>query len=322
MAAREIGGYLELERYTGGLFHDDAVALNCCRGALAYAAELRGFTRIWVSDFMCDCVSALFRREGVDVSIYHIGADLLPIYDFALGADDWMLLCDYYGQLRAEDVERAVSYCGGRLIVDETQGFFRKPWTQADTVYSCRKWFGVSDGGFIATGGGSRIDRELPRDESRDRMGFVLGRLERPASEFYGAASENNEFFDSEPAKAMSAITESLMRAVDFEGARLKRIANYKQLDEALSGRNLLDLRVPEGPFMYPFLVENAEGTRQAMAAEGVFVPMLWPNVLEDAEAGSVAVEYAKNILPLPVDQRYGAGDMKRILEALSRCTR
>ena len=102
-AASEIGGYLELERYAGSLYHDDAVALNCCRGCLAYVAELRGFSRIWVPDFMCDCVPALFGREGVEVSNYRIGPDLLPVYDFSVGASDWMLLCDYYGQLRAEE---------------------------------------------------------------------------------------------------------------------------------------------------------------------------------------------------------------------------
>lgn len=319
-ASREIGGYLELERYAGSLFHDGAVALNCCRGCLAYVIELRGISHIWVPDFMCDCVPALFGRRGVEVTTYRIGPDLLPVYDFPVGDGDWMLLCDYYGQLRADDVERAALHCGGRLVVDETQGFFRSSWPQADTVYSCRKWFGVPDGGFLATNDGARLGRRLLQDESRDRMGFVLGRRECPASEFYDAASRNNELFDSEPAKAMSTITESLMRAIDFADARSRRVANFERLHGALAGRNLLRLRVPEGPFMYPLLVDDAEGVRQAMAAEGVFVPTLWPNVPGDACAGPVAIDYSKNILPLPVDQRYGADDMERVLEVLERC--
>ena len=319
-AASEIGGYLELERYAGSLYHDDAVALNCCRGCLAYVAELRGFSRIWVPDFMCDCVPALFGREGVEVSNYRIGPDLLPVYDFSVGASDWMLLCDYYGQLRAEDVERAALHCGGRLIVDETQGFFREPWPQADTVYSCRKWFGVPDGGFLATKDGAKLDRRLPRDESRNRMSFVLGRRERPAAEFYGEASLNNESFDAEPAKAMSTITESLMRAIDFDAARSKRVANFERLHGALAGRNLLRLRIPEAPFMYPYVVEDAGDTRRELAKKGIYIPMLWPNVPDDPCAGPVAISYSRNILPLSIDQRYGERDMEMITEVLKRC--
>ncbi len=322
VASSGIGGYLELERYAGSLYHDGAVALNCCRGCLAYVAELRGFSRIWIPDFMCDCVPSLFEREGVEVSIYRIGPDLLPVYDFSVEAGDWMLLCDYYGQLRAEDVERAVLHCGGRLVVDETQGFFREPWPQADTVYSCRKWFGVPDGGFLATKDDARLGRPLPQDESRNRMGFVLGRRERPASEFYDAASHNNELFDAEPAKAMSTITESLMRAIDFDDARSRRCANFERLHGSLAGRNLLQLRIPEGPFMYPLLVDDAAGVRQAMAAEGVFVPTLWPNVPSDACAGLVAVSYSKNILPLPIDQRYGEKEMTYLVDVLRRALR
>ena len=33
---KEIGGYIELDTYTGKEYHEDAVALNCGRNALIY----------------------------------------------------------------------------------------------------------------------------------------------------------------------------------------------------------------------------------------------------------------------------------------------
>lgn len=317
-----IGGYLELERFSGESYHQNAVALNCGRGALAYEVELRGIKRVWLPDYMCDSVPNLFVREGVDVRTYTIGEDLLPVYGFDIKDGDWMLLCDYYGQLRLEDVNCALEASNGRLIVDETQGFFRSPWEGADTCYSCRKWFGVADGGYLATGDGARLARELTRDESHGRMTHVLGRAERPSSEFYADASANNNFFANEPARLMSPITENLLRAVDYEATREARIANWSRLDAVLGGSNLLDVRRPEGPFMYPYLVEDADGVRQRMATEGVFVPTLWPNVLEDYTPDTVACRYAKDILPLPIDQRYGAEEMDRVLETLGKCLR
>ena len=70
---------------------------------------------------------------------------------------------------------------------------------------------------------------------------------------------------------------------------------------------------------MYPYMVADAEGIRSRLASEGVFVPTLWPNVPGDFGAGPVAIDFANNILPLPVDQRYGANDMERVLEILGR---
>lgn len=71
---------------------------------------------------------------------------------------------------------------------------------------------------------------------------------------------------------------------------------------------------------MYPYLVDDTDGVRQRMAAEGVFVPTLWPNVLDDCLPDTIAYRYAKNILPLPIDQRYGAEEMDKVLEVLGKC--
>ena len=317
---REIGGYFELERFGGRAYHEGAVALNSGRGCLSYLVELRGVRTVWLPDLMCVSVGSLFGREGVRVREYPVGPDLLPDYGaFEVGGGEWMLLCDYYGQLRAGDVERARAFCAGRLIVDETQGFFRDPWPGADTVYSCRKWFGVADGGYLATGDGARLGRALARDESHARMGFVLGRFERPASEFYAEAAANNGRFAGEPAKLMSPLTENVLRAVDYEAVRGRRVGNFGLLHAALGAGNLLEVREPCGPFMYPLMVEDAAGVREALAREKVFVPTLWPNVLEDCPESSCAYRVAKNVLPLPVDQRYGEREMKHVASTVRR---
>lgn len=319
-AHREIGGYLEFEWFSGDHYHAGAVALNSGRGCIAYLVELRGIKTIWVPDFMCDSVPELLRREGVEVCTYPIGLDLLPAYDaLEINADEWMLLCDYYGQLRAEDVERALDISGCRLVVDETQGFFRQPWAGADTLYTCRKWFGVSDGGYLATSDGARLPRELVRDESHARMGFVLGRFERPAGEFFGEASENNGLFAGEPAKQMSPITANILRAVDYGAVKMRRSTNWDVLDAALAHANKLHPCKPDGAFMYPLMVDGAQKIRRRLIDERIFVPCLWPNVLDEAPRSSAALRLARDILPLPVDQRYDEKDMKAVVDALLR---
>jgi len=70
---------------------------------------------------------------------------------------------------------------------------------------------------------------------------------------------------------------------------------------------------------MYPFLVDDAREIRQKLANMKIYVPTLWPNVAQKDD-GSIACNFANNILPLPIDQRYGRDDMNRILEALRIC--
>lgn len=311
---------MELERFHGAVYHKDAVALNSGRSCLAYLVELRGIRSMWIPDWMCGSVPALLRREGVGVRFYRVGRDMLPIYDFEVAESEWALLMDYYGQLREEDVDCAFKLAGGRLVIDETQGFFRRPWPGVDTLYTCRKWFGVADGGYLATRDGACLARELPRDESHARMGFVLGRLERPAGEFFAEAGENNNLFASEPVKAMSPITEDLLRAIDYEDVACRRNDNWRVLAGSLGSSNCLHLEKPDVPFMYPYMVEGAQRIRRCLIDERIFVPMLWPDLSDGLPEGSIAREMSESILPLPVDQRYGADDMERILEVLSGC--
>ena len=78
MAAKEIGGYLELERFSWPMLHEGAVALNCGRNALAYVLRARGIQKIRIPAFCCDTVMAACRKEKVSAAYYAITEDWLP----------------------------------------------------------------------------------------------------------------------------------------------------------------------------------------------------------------------------------------------------
>lgn len=317
-----IGGYLGLERYAGKPCHPGAIALNSGRNCLAYLVELRGIERIALPDFMCDAVAGVCRRMSVEVRNYQVGGGFALPADLSVADDEWLYVADYYGTLTAEAVEWAREVSGGRLVVDEVQGFFRRPWPGVDTLYTCRKFFGVPDGAYLATGDGARLARGLPPGSSRSRMAHVLGRAEAGSAEFYGAYREAEEAFGAEPVTAMSAVTASLMGAVDFEAVKVRRERNFTALHAAFGRFNLLDPGAPEGPYMYPLLVGDASGMREKLAAAGVFVPTLWPSVLEECDPTSWAYRYSKDILPLPVDQRYGNKEMRLVAREVEKCLR
>ncbi|MBO5560987.1 MAG: hypothetical protein J6A07_05000, partial [Firmicutes bacterium] len=65
------------------------------------------------------------------------------------------------------------------MIIDNTQAYFQMPVNGVDTFYTCRKFFGVTDGAVLYTA--SAVDTELDIDESYTRMTYILGRFERSA---------------------------------------------------------------------------------------------------------------------------------------------
>ena len=317
MSAKDgIGGYIGLEQYTGNQYHC-GIALDSARSCLKYDIRLRGISSIRIPDYLCSAVREACEDEHVNVRTYCVGEDFLPIYDFKLAADEWLYLTDYYGQLKPEDVGNAFSFAGGKLVIDEAQGFFREPWAKADTIYTCRKFFGVADGAYLCTWDGKRLSSTLEKDRSTLRMGQVLGRVEDGSTKWFYASQENEAHFEHGPVLLMSAVTTNLLQAVDYGLVCKIREDNWSALDNALSDSNMLPLVAPQGPYMYPYLIENADEVRKRMAVRGVFIPMLWPNVPEECEDDVVASRYSKNILPLPVDQRYGLTDMAVIINCL-----
>jgi len=222
---------------------------------------------------------------------------------------------NFYGQITdAQVLEWKAKY--NRVIVDNVQDFFRKPLAGVDTVYSCRKFFGVPDGGYAACAG----ILPLEKDASRDRMTHILGRLEVSGSAYYSHFQQNDESFYDLPLLEMSPTTCNILRAVDYDTVRKKRNRNYAVLASVLDQKNRLVLRQPDGPYCYPYYCENGMAVKRALAQKKIYVPTLWPNVLEQGSA--LEKDYAENILPLPVDQRYGEEDMKRIVEELQICMR
>lgn len=310
---KEIGGYFGLEQFSGQAYYRDLIAVNSGRNALLYILRARQVKKLYIPRFLCDSVSELCRREGYAYEEYEINRDFQPEFAKQLSDGEYLYVVNYFGQISNTKII-ALKAQFQRVIFDNVQAFYQKPVAGIDTVYSCRKFFGVPDGGYVAT---DCVLREaLPRDISADRMKHVLGRFEENASAYYRDFQNNDELFYELPLREMSRLTENIMAAVDYTAVRVRRDANYAVLDQFLGSRNKLKLNAPEGPYCYPFYCENGMEIKRKLAARNIFVPTLWPNV-RDLE-GTLEKDYAENILPLPCDQRYNVEDMLRILAAIS----
>ncbi len=304
----EIGGYIELDTYTGNPPHEGAVALNYARNALTYLIEAYRIRRIWIPRFLCATVADACRKAEIQIMYYSIGQDLRPVMTDKPTDGDWLYLVNYYGQIGNEEIA-VIHKQYPRLIVDNVQAFFQDPVPGVPTLYTCRKFFGVPDGAYLYTD--VRLTEELPEDRSAGRMKHLLGRLEEGARAHYGEYSETESNVTDIPLRKMSPLTQNLMKALDLPVIRQKREENFTFLHSVFAERNKLHLSVPAGPFMYPLWLERGRELRKYLQEKAVFVPTLWPDVFDLCDNTDLEYNLAQDILPLPVDQRYDEKEME-----------
>ena len=312
---REIGGYIELDKYKNRMLHEGAIALNCGRNALEYLIRCKGIKKIAIPKFLCDSVASICEKENIDIRFYSINRNLKP-KNVDIKEDEWLYLVNYYGQIDNQFIALCVKKYK-RVIVDNAQAYFQLPIEGVDTLYTCRKFFGVADGAFLYS---DRIlEENIMVDESYERMRFLLGRFERTATEFYEEYVANNRIFSKEPIKQMSKLTNNLLHAIDYDDIKKIRENNFSVLHKYFEQINLLSLKIPDGAFMYPLYLKNGSEIRKKLQNKKIYIPTLWPDVFEYCGQDELEYDMANNILPLPVDQRYNEQDMLYMINEIEK---
>lgn len=305
---------MELDTARGAEYHSNAVALNSGRHALEYLIRAKKIKKLYIPYFLCASVRNLCHKCGCKYEFYKIKPDFEPCFDGELDSDEYLYIVNYYGQI-SDNLVASYKEKYNNIIFDNAQAFFEMPVEGIDTLYTCRKFFGVCDGGYLYTD--ARIDCKLEVDKSYERIKYVLGRYETDAGTFYEESAENNKFFATEDLKLMSKLTHNMLKSLDYKYIAQRRTLNFTHLHNELNKINKLNLTVPYGAFMYPLYVENGKELKKKLIENKIFVPTLWGDVFDVASPNSVAWDFAENIVPLPCDQRYGIEEMDCIINMI-----
>lgn len=313
-----IGGYFELELPQGDFPHADGLLLSSGRACLEVILRQRRPARVHVPRYTCDVVVEPIVRLDIEVALYPVSADLRPDPLPVVGRDEMLVVNNYFG-LQDEYCAMLAEHFGDRLIVDGSQAFHAPPAEHgAYTFYTPRKFCGVADGGILF--GDALVAPDLPRDQSWERSSHLLRRLDEGARAGYATFQHNDASLTGRPAMRMSHLTHRLLQAYDHDQARLRRRANFTFLHEALGGRNRFSAPAQDSyacPMVYPFRSPEP-GLRGRLIDSGIFVATYWPNVRDWCATGSAEYRLMDELIPLPIDQRYGLNDMRRILKVLA----
>lgn len=314
---KEIGGYLELDLLIGKPYYKNLIEINTGRNALMYLVKAKKINKIYLPYYLCNSVSDILDKYNISYEYYKIGRDFLPIFNKKIKNDEYLYIVNYYGQITNEKIKK-IKEQYKNIIVDNTQAFFQKPVTNIDTIYSCRKFFGVPDGAYLSTD--AILDEKLEEELSSFRMTHILGRFEGKASDYHNEFKKNVQSFKEAPIKKMSKITKNILGAIDYDKVIEKRNKNFSHLHKYLQSTNILSIQIPIGSFAYPYHAKNGIEIRKELARGKIYIPTLWPNVLKICPEDSMDYDYVANILPLPCDQRYEVEDMARVIKELKLC--
>lgn len=313
---KSIGGYFELELLRKNHFHEQALKLNSGRNCLEYILKAREYKKIYIPYFTCEVILEPIHKLGLDFQFYSINSKLEPIFDFEIELGAAFLYTNYFG-LKQNFIE-SLSHSISNLIIDNSQAFYAAPLMGIDTFYSARKFFGVSDGAYLYIN--KLIDEPLERDYSYNRMSHLLKRLDVGPEEAYSDFLDNDLSFKNEAIKGMSQLTNSILSSIDYKNVAKIRRENFLFLHSQLKEINQFkfDFKSNDVPMVYPFLVKS-QNLRKNLISNKIFVATYWPNVFDWCEKESLEYYIAYNIIPIPIDQRYGISDMQSIVNIIKK---
>ena len=315
----EIGGYLPLEiGCLGGKENEpfnyieeaDKLRFNSARYAICYAVWEGGYKKIYIPIYMCISVKETLERYHIEYDMYSIDDSFMPILD-KIEEDACILICNYYG-IQGDEWYAVCLEKYRNIIFDNTQAFFKEPvlGESVYNVYSPRKFVGCIDGAYLIK---KKIKKKvLNESKSWERGGYLLKSLDGGTNYAYSMYLQSEDSITEEGICGMSLLTQKYLDAIQYEKIKVRRKKNFRRLVIGLNDYNQLEVsdKMDVYPMVYPFLPKY-HIDRNWMIQKRIYVAQWWKWVIEEPEASSWEKDLSIELLPLPIDHRYGKKEME-----------
>ena len=291
--------------------------------------------------FTCHTVIEPFLKAGFKVYYYSIDEKMMASADAILKcAEEYeasiILFHNYFGFNTLSNVDKlceALRKQNRYSIEDCTQCLYSgHPKSSADFyVGSIRKWHGTPDGGFVVCRNHLLKEKPILRDEKLDdakvkasyaKYKFLFEK-EGDKPTFLQLYREAEDLLESqETYHTISLTSQKLQSNLDVSFLCEKRRTNYQVLLSGLLGlqdvRPMCEVLDSDAvPLYFPLLVKDRSALQAHLVANDIYAPVVWPKadcldrVCEEAE-----ILY-EHLLCIPIDQRYDADDMNRIISVI-----
>jgi hypothetical protein len=274
------------------------------------------YKKIYIPHYLCGSIGELLDDYQIAHEFYHIDSTFLPIFDKKLNDEECLLIVNYLGRFTSDEL---IYYKNkfNNIFVDNTQSFFRVPVNGIDVAYSCRKYFGVPDGAYLHSEISESDYSKLEFDISSHKMLHIIGRYETSAGEYYEFFQKNELLKRGQPVKKMSLLVQNILRGIDYKQVHKTRLDNFNYIKNNINIDNEIEPKNDAGLFFYPLLIKNGFEIKRRLIANRIYVPTLWPNVLNNVPKNTIEYYFAANMIFLPIDQRYNIDDMEYMISVI-----
>lgn len=291
------------------------------RSAFAALAARRRDAAVWLPAFLCRdlLVPALAER----VRFYPVADDFAPEL-MGVEADaregDIVLVVAYFGAPLAPEVRTFAARRPDLILVeDRAQALAAGPAVPgAWTLHSPRKLLGVADGGLLVAPEGGEPPPACERADAEILWRAPLMRAADPQGLDNAAWHAANQAKEAAMAASEESMTErslAVLAETPLAALAASRLANWRQLDETLRHWSALPAAPTAPPLGYVLQVapERRERLLSALHAERIFAAVHWPQIAGPAAAFPREARWARELITLPCDHRYGPGEMARV---------
>lgn len=318
---RNIGGYFDLHIESHYEILHKGIYLNSGRSCFEYICTIKNIKRVWLPSYICYSLIPVIEKLNIEVVYYNIDRQLRPILNFdQIHSDDEIILIINYFGINDYLLEEYKQY-NSKIVWDLTQAFYCEMHNEGLAFYSPRKFFGVPDGGILV--GLIENHKQLPLRSSisSDKCMHLLLRLEAGPLEGFKTYQMNEKRIENEGMRRMSNLTFKLLKTIDYESAKRKRINNFKFLHSKFRTLNGLELRPNCYPMFYPLSLTTKTSIklRNILRSNQIFVPKFWDSLEKWLPQGSIGIELSDKLLPIPIDHRYDESDMDMVVNLIMR---
>lgn len=326
MREAEYGGCLWFDIGTKGQdyydkFKRNRVEVDSGRSAIQYVVEKYRYKRIWLPIYNCPLVSERIKRVcGLEIIFYNLNEDFSPEINLEhLRKGDVFLWVNYCGVMQDSLIDRIADMqasSAADVIIDNIPAFFSEPRMNVFNIYSCRKFIGVPDGGYLI---GNNVEEDfLQTYKTAQNYLYLLQAIEEGSNAVYPNYQESEKrITEEETVYGMPKLTYRMLCNVDYEQIKETRLRNFHKLHSLLGDRNRIKVNfLTKTPSVYPYLTRD-KGLRQKLLDNKVYISRFWKHVLTNEMANNFEKDLAEYLIPLPIDQRYSEEDMQNITEIL-----
>ncbi len=311
-----IGGFFEFELPANKQsFHLKALALTNGRACVNFFINKVKPTKIYIPSYTCDALFEPMLINKIEYIFYEVDINFeiksLP----TLSENEYIIYINYFG-LKRNYTQKLHSFYQNKLFIDNTHDFFSKQYETSWSFTSARKYFGVPDGAYLYSP--VRLTEKFARNTNITSE-HLLNRLLCNQKLAFTQYTNYEKTLNSD-IKSISQFSERLLSTVDYKEIEIKRKNNFEYLYKKLQKLNRLNLSLSSdfAPFCFPFLPEK-KIEKKYFYEKNVFIPSLWKDSLSRNKKGNYNNLFSDEMLPLPIDHRYGEEELDYIIDITTK---